>query len=183
MKALLLILASRRLDKTTSTESLYGGVSLGAYESGFTYYMTNIVDNDNQDIKPNIFTGASAGGINSLLGAIEACKLKPKLPKESLFWNVWIPIGIESLVNERKMTSINLFSREAFKPVALQASKTWKGGLKKDCSIVFGISLTRLIPEYIQLDKHLKVPKMTEYVILKLTGNGPNILPKIENFL
>ena len=36
--------------------TISGGVSLGAYESGFTYYMTNIVDNDNQDIKPNIFT-------------------------------------------------------------------------------------------------------------------------------
>lgn len=44
-------------------------------------------------------TGASAGNIHALLTAVSWCDetmLRPR-PENSLFWQIWVPVGIEQL--------------------------------------------------------------------------------------
>ena len=113
--------------------TISGGVSLGAYEGGFSYYLTESLKQNKLEYKyrPKYYTGASAGGINSVLTLIETCTFGRSEIDDSLFWKIWVPIGLKQLVNEQKMGPINIFTREKMRAVAESAKKPSMMGLRK----------------------------------------------------
>ena len=84
--------------------TISGGVSLGSYEGGFAYYLTEALKKNKLESKfmPKYYTGASAGGINSVLALIETCSFGRSEIDESLFWKTWVPIGLNGLVNKKE---------------------------------------------------------------------------------
>ena len=72
--------------------TISGGVSLGAYEAGFSYYLTETLKaNQTTEFRPKYYTGASAGGINSLLSLIESCSYEETDLESSLFGKYGYP--------------------------------------------------------------------------------------------
>ena len=83
-----------------------GGVSLGAYESGYNWAMIKMLSKirDNSKLaKPELHAvaGASAGSINALMTAMYWCQ-KEDVPlrnsvEDNLFYETWGKLGIEDL--------------------------------------------------------------------------------------
>ena len=75
-----------------------GGISFGSYQAGSTWAILAAARNDGKSDLVN-FTGASAGNVNAILGAIDWCKKEfPSRPEESLLWELWTTTGIEQLM-------------------------------------------------------------------------------------
>jgi len=73
--------------------AIKGGISLGSYESGMNWFFIEQLKRNNK--KLNVIAGASAGGINAVISAIQFCK-ESTLPKKSnlsfvgnLFFDAW----------------------------------------------------------------------------------------------
>ena len=84
-----------------------GGISKGAYQAGVNWAILNLLrlQRDGRDLglDPHeliIATGASAGGVNSLLAAAEWSRSGDTLapPQNSLFWRVWTTVGLRELL-------------------------------------------------------------------------------------
>jgi predicted acylesterase/phospholipase RssA len=74
-----------------------GGISMGAYQGGFNWALVAHMKRDPR-LRLRGVGGASAGNINALLTALEYCQSRQRKPGESLFWNVWVPTGLEDLL-------------------------------------------------------------------------------------
>ena len=109
-----------------------GGVSLGAYESGYNWAMIKalgkIKHSSASDADPTLrsVAGASAGSINALLTAMYWCQ-KESVPyqnsvEENLFYETWVNLGLEDLIIKGKdpQNKSTLFSRKALRKKADQ---------------------------------------------------------------
>ena len=161
---------------------LSGGVSLGAYQAGFMYYVTETAKlNNKADLR--VFTGASAGSINSFLSILEGCRSqRPVAPQESLFWKTWIPLGLNELIVSEDMTRNAMFSRRQLQSALTRIKQIWLSGLPKSCHVVFGISVTRRIPEQVQFSSGLRLNRSSEQIAIEIKGQGPGRSPQISNF-
>lgn len=73
-----------------------GGISLGSYEAGLNWVL--IEEIRRRDYELNTFTGASAGGINTIVSAIRACQQdKLNSVSENIFRTTW-DVSIEELM-------------------------------------------------------------------------------------
>jgi predicted acylesterase/phospholipase RssA len=86
-----------------------GGISAGAYQAGVTWALVQLMKKSNDDASwakkvgaPKFqlvaTAGASAGNLNAL--SIAVAWTDPQQtpdPEQSLFWNTWIPTGLEEL--------------------------------------------------------------------------------------
>lgn len=171
-------IAARNFSQTTS-----GGVSLGAYQSGYLYYLSNYIKKENgAHITTDVYTGASAGGINSLITLMETCSEDFSNPMDSTHWKFWEGIGLNSIFKEKDVKSYSIFNRPNSLP-SLQALRLkWFRGLKKGCTVYLGLSVTRLKEEIVHLNENLTLAKLKENLSFKITGQGPGIPPKVENF-
>ena len=140
-------------------------------------------NNLDRTFRPKYFTGASAGGINSVLALIESCSHEQRDMDESLLWKIWVPIGLKELVDKKKMGPINIFTREKMRAVAEAAKESFNEGLKKGCTSILGIALTRLKPDYVRFEKNIKVPDMGQYVVIKIEGKGKGKNPVVSNYI
>ncbi|WP_440902805.1 patatin-like phospholipase family protein, partial [Actinosynnema sp.] len=105
-------------------------------------------------------TGASAGNINTLLWAVEACTdlrmpgvtYSSPNPDQSLFWQVWLDIGWDRLFNENS-PELALFDRKALTDSARPKLETRMRDprLVEGCQVPAGITLTRLAPDTLPL--------------------------------
>lgn len=75
-----------------------GGISFGSYQAGTTWAILAAAREGKQTDLVN-FTGASAGNVNAILGAIDWCRKDfPPNPEDSLLWELWTTTGIEQLM-------------------------------------------------------------------------------------
>lgn len=185
MKLLLLILVLfqyRAQAEHYFALSSSGGISLGNYQAGRLYYQNYFLLSNHSSYRPSIYTGASAGSINSLLSLIDICQNDPRPPQESLYWKTWIPIGFKSLIpkkNEGSPTA--LFSNHTLLKIGQSVKKEWRKGFKKGCGGYLGIPITLKNPDIIQINPSLSVQRQLITVVIKITGQGPNTPPTIEN--
>jgi predicted acylesterase/phospholipase RssA len=154
--------------------TISGGVSLGAYEAGLNWALTNYLKVSKNQIKngqrktvpPRLstVTGASAGSINGLLTVISWCVDDSKLNDKSeyrgsvtdnLFKEIWVDVGLDGLLpkdpNQYKDTD-GLFSRIPFntpldKVREIMSEKIFEPG----CAIPFGITVTDEAPKTIEI--------------------------------
>jgi len=136
-----------------------GGVSLGAYESGYNWaiikMLSKIRDDNNALAEPQLrsVAGASAGSINALMSAMYWCQ-KEDVPlknsvEDNLFYETWVNLGIEDLAihgvdPDNKST---LFSRKGLeKKAAYILEQMNKPIFRKGCEVPLGVSVTKATP-------------------------------------
>lgn len=158
-----------------------GGISLGSYQAGRLYYQNYFLMINGLAFSPSVFTGASAGSINSLLSLIDICQNRPKNPQDSLYWKTWIPIGLKSLVPKKDGTPTALFSNKALLKIGQEIKSEWLKGFDEKCTMYLGIPITLKTPDIIQLGPSLAVQRQLISLVLKISGNGVNVPPTIEN--
>ena len=148
--------------------TIEGGGSLGVYEAGMTWALTQIfkqqseADPSRRDSRlPHLrlaaVSGASAGSINALFAASAWCMQHDTLaPEQSLFWRVWTTTGITQLLPTAASGGYGdagLFSRQYFDSVLFKNAKSkWDAAAWRDgCSVPVGVTVTRVVPEHLVL--------------------------------
>jgi len=135
-----------------------GGVSLGAYESGYNWAMIKMlhkVRRNGKLIKPDLrsVAGASAGSINALLTAMYWCQ-KDSIPlknsvDDNLFYDTWVDLGIEDLLikGEDPNNKSTLFTRKGLERKAAKIIEHLEKPIyRKNCEVPIGVSVTKARP-------------------------------------
>jgi len=163
--------------------TIAGGVSLGAYEAGLVYYTLEGLRANPGLTELKLATGASAGSVNGFMAVLQSCGAGVPDPRQSLFWKAWIPLGLADLTQPGKEVPTAAFSRAAFdKPLGL-ISTAWASGLRADCDVVFGLSVTRLQPRMVSLKgERLTLPRVEEHFVVRVQGRGPGKPPRLTNY-
>lgn len=120
--------AQSTIPERSITLSVSGGISLGSWQAGATWATLKLLRRKQADTvatsdgkqgfgKLTVVSGASAGNINALIAATEWCtSIANQNPESSLFWQVWIPIGWESLTSsDTNRQGRGILSKAAFK--------------------------------------------------------------------
>ncbi len=153
--------------------AISGGASKGAYEAGLNWGLLKMM----QDIRiidhaivgqaraldAASFTGASAGGINTVLSGLVWCSLPEaeggltNTIDTNIFRDVWLSPDINRLLPP---TADSIYYRDDDALLArydlLQAAQKlrerWnKPGFRADCNVPLGVTVTRVIPEELEV--------------------------------
>lgn len=172
--------------------SISGGISLGAYQAGMNWALLQIyrtaTANPNfaarfkiPQVELGSIAGASAGNINTLLWAIEACrKPTPQPPDSSLFWKVWTSVGLTQLMprglradsSERAIFDRSFF-RDSLFPRLDEAMRS--PDLQSNCELRLGVTLTRLRPDTLAIgDLPVLTQRFATAVTAKVIAGGPS---------
>ena len=167
--------------------AISGGASLGSYQSGVTWAMIEFYRRATLDrtyaqrhhlprFSLASIAGASAGNINAVLSAIEWCSGKPpRPPEQSLYWNIWVRVGIEQLLATSRDLSRNedrgLFRRAFFRDHLYgQIARELRSGTATECDVPIGITLTRVYPDSFAVQPRISVPIQRFASIFRLVG-------------
>jgi predicted acylesterase/phospholipase RssA len=135
-----------------------GGVSLGAYESGYNWATVRMLaklkslESKNHPELRSV-AGASAGSINALLTAMYWCQ-KESVPyrnsvEDNLFYETWVNLGIEDLIIKGKdpENKSTLFTRKELKNKAAQIMEHMgKNIYRNGCEVPMGFAVTKVTP-------------------------------------
>ncbi len=171
----LLTLQAKEREPINISMVISGGVSLGAYESGYNWAMIKMLKKVRKNgnlVKPNLrsVAGASAGSINALLSAMYWCQEESAPLNEvdnNLFYETWVNLGIEDLMIEGKDpdNKSTLFTRKGLEDKAEKIKKHLEKSIyKKNCEVPIGVSVTKAKPiiETIQgikiKNQHFSIP-------------------------
>ncbi len=148
--------AEREVLKTSMVIS--GGVSLGAYESGYNWAIINILKREKATsdiVDPQLLSvaGASAGSINSLLSAMYWCQ-KDSVPlrnsvDDNLFYETWVNLGMEDLaiLGEDPSNQSSLFTQDGLRKKGVKIIEHLKQPIyKKNCEVPLGVAVTKATP-------------------------------------
>jgi predicted acylesterase/phospholipase RssA len=161
-----------------------GGVSLGAFEAGYLYYLFETLKLNPGLAEPRIFTGASAGGANALFSLLSSCSGPEPSPEKSLFYRTWIPVGLKQLFSEEDVTARALFTQAPLREALNRIGETWDLGLDAKCDTLIGLSTTRVTAAKVELIKDRVTLARTEAkFVVRIRGRGPGKPPIISNFV
>ncbi|TSC31684.1 patatin-like phospholipase family protein [Corallococcus sp. Z5C101001] len=167
---------------TAASLTVSGGVSLGTYEAGLLYYATTSSQGA-RTLDLRLVTGASAGSLNALLTVMSACGVNAPSPAQSLFWDIWIPIGFNDLFIPASTTALGVFSRDQLERRAAHIEQAWNRGLDSTCDVVLGVSTTRTAPRVLQVaNGRLDLPRLEEKFAIRIQGRGPGQPPRATNY-
>ncbi|MEA3434187.1 MAG: patatin-like phospholipase family protein [Campylobacterota bacterium] len=150
-------------EKVNLSMVISGGVSLGAYESGYNWAMIKMLNKVRENgklVKPDLrsVAGASAGSINALLSAMYWCQDDSiSLPKDiklndvdnNLFYETWVNLGIDDLVikGEDPDNQSTLFTRKGLEGKATKIMEHLEKPIyRKNCEVPIGVSVTKATP-------------------------------------
>ena len=165
-----------------------GGVSLGAFEAGVLYFIGEGVKHSDGEVELRIATGASAGSANSLIALIDSCSPHSDDPSRSLGFQTWVPVGIGQLFDPQSVTATAVFTREPLVAAMQRVGRRWREGLRSDCDVVLGVSVTRSTPQLIALTKTgrgpgVQVPRSAEKFVVRMRGRGLGRMPWVGNYV
>ena len=161
-----------------------GGVSLGAYEAGYLYYSLAAMRANPELSRVLIATGASAGSVNALLSLRASCGGASPDPRESLFYRVWVPMGLKQLYRPDSTNPLAAFSQDSLVRVGTQVEEELGRGLPENCDVVLGIVASRVAPRLLHAAAdRLKVPVTEERFSVRLRGRGPGRMPLLTNYV
>ncbi|MDQ3266638.1 MAG: patatin-like phospholipase family protein [Myxococcota bacterium] len=166
-----------------------GGISLGAYQAGFLsalarFWSVAAREAPDQPFPgPRVWTGASSGALNALLGGLAACD--PSYgeaqwsPERSLFWRVWIqeldlerllPAGPEAAASRQAQ----LFDSAHLEALVLKLQEAaTKTRFRPHCSFAFGVTVTNLSGRRIpfgsaEVGSRAALDRVTEQVVVQV---------------
>lgn len=176
-----------------------GGISLGAYQAGFISTLVRFWSvarrdggADLGDPTPRVWTGASAGAVNALLGGLASCdpafEKARWAPEESLFWTVWVKqLDLEALLpwddNDRRDHLFNAPHME--RTLALIQERAEQSRFRPDCSFAFGLTVTNLRGRNVPFgwggpDSKAQLTRVTEkFVIQVMTGKEGKLTARL----
>lgn len=167
-----------QLSLTTS-----GGVSLGAYQAGFLYYLVEASKLNPELFAPRVVTGSSAGTINSLVSIISLGNDFNDSPDESLFYRTWADINIRDLLDVEDAPPLALSSRAVFEKLADQMESRWNEGLHEGLDITMGATATRVKSRKVDVSGDFSVPRQEEKFVFRVQGRGKGKLPRVSNYV
>jgi predicted acylesterase/phospholipase RssA len=145
-------------EKVDASLVISGGVSLGAYQSGYNWAlikMINRIREERELVEPQLrsISGASAGAINATLSAIYWCQ-KDSIPlknsvDDNLFYDTWVNLDLDDLVMEGKDpdNKSTLFSRKALAKKGQKIVEHMNQQIyRKNCEVPLGIAVTKAVP-------------------------------------
>jgi len=175
--------------------SIRGGASKGAYEAGLNWSLLKVLRemSDSQEflnqrsyrVKLESITGASAGGINTLLSGMTWCSRAENdggiinRIDENIFRQVWLSGDINTLL-PRNADSYDYLADDAVlsrKAVVQEAEKIrdlWNKPLfRVDCRIPLGLTVTRIEPDELVVgDVNVKNQRFTIPFELRVMADG-----------
>ncbi len=160
-----------------------GGVSLGAYQGGYLYYLTETAKRNPDLFAPRLVTGASAGMVNTLLTVLAMGTPEPQSPEESLFFRVWNEMRYDELLDVEEAPPQALSSRAVLERLAEEIEEVWNAGLSEDLDMVLGASTTRLKSHHLEISEGFKVSKPQEKFIFRIRGRGRGKRPEVSNYI
>ncbi|MBW2463306.1 MAG: patatin-like phospholipase family protein [Deltaproteobacteria bacterium] len=164
--------------------TISGGASLGAYEAGLSYFSVEAFRNSPERVRPMVFAGTSAGSINSFIAALSYCSEAPRDPEASAFFRTWAAVGISDLYDPDRVQANAIFTRDAFERVVGNLRQTWDRGLRDDCDLLLGVTVTRLRPRDVVVEEGvLSLPRMAERFLVRIQGRGPGQPPLVRNYV
>ncbi len=197
--------------KRPSSLVISGGVSLGSYQGGFLHYYSQFLlawrafvtktigpqDLGRAELDAlggfRIATGASAGSINAFLAAIVGCQEPRPDPEKSLFFNTWVPVGMNELA-QRGGNERSLFTRTPVNDAVARIKELWAGpptagGWSKGaCRATLGMTVTRLAGRKIFLEGRgewggrVAVNRQSEKFLLAIESKGGGQAPTFRPF-
>lgn len=160
-----------------------GGGAKGAYMAGQLYYL-DLARRLDPQLDARVFTGASAGAINSIVGALAGCRAPQPSPSDNLYWHAWIPTGLNELYRPDDPEPTALLSRHGFDSAIARVERTFNAGLPVGCDVLLGIAITRLTPLKVEVAPGFPpLPRSLETVLLRITGRGLGRPPRVRNHL
>ncbi|MFP2929322.1 patatin-like phospholipase family protein [Pyxidicoccus sp. 3LG] len=153
------IAAQEATEQSAPALVVSGGISLGAYQAGFISTLVrfwSVARRDGADVglgnpAPRVWTGASAGAVNALLGGLASCDpafaQERWSPEQSLFWTVWVKeLDLDLLLpKDDEDRGDHLFSAPHMeRTLALIEKQAAETRFREDCSFAFGITVTNL---------------------------------------
>jgi hypothetical protein len=165
-----------------------GGVSLGAFEAGVLYLLSEAIKRSDGEVELRIATGASAGSANALISVMDSCSPPDDDPTHGLGFHTWVPVGISQLFVPSKVTATSILSREPLQRAMRRVAQRWREGLRADCDVVLGVSVTRKVPQFAALTKQdfgpaVQVPRSEERFVVRIHGRGPGRVPLLSNYI
>lgn len=137
-----------------------GAISLGAYQAGFIatlarFWALAAKENPHAPFPgPRVWTGASAGASNALLGGLAGCDLsyaEPEWsPETTLFWELWVnELDLSRLLPTGAVASSkrtdHLFDAERLQVLLEKIEKRVSGTrFRPNCAFAFGLTTTNL---------------------------------------
>ena len=149
--------------------AISGGASKGAYEAGLNWGLLKMMRNaheidstlfgDFRTFEAASFSGASAGGINTLLSGLGWCSLPesegglPNRVEANIFRDVWLMPDVNRLLPptpDSKYYSATdaLLARYDLLQAAAKLRESWnKPKFRNDCRVPLGVTVTRVVPD------------------------------------
>lgn len=162
--------------------TISGGVSLGAFEAGQLFFLTEALRSSQDAARLLIATGASAGSANSWIAATEACRTTTLEPEDSLGYRVWIPVGLQELFEPNRVLAHSIFVQDSLHRGFSIIEDTWSRGLPASCEFVVGVAVTREQGLDVELTEGLLVPRQAEHFSVHVQGRGA-LAPIFRNYI
>lgn len=160
-----------------------GGVSLGAYQAGYLYYLVEVFKRNPKLFELRLITGASAGTINALMAVMSAGSSPNSSPVDSLFYKVWNSMHYEELLDVEKAPPLALSSRRALEDLVFAMENTWNKGLAQGFEVVVGMTATRLQSRKVSVLGDFEVPRQEEKFVFRVQGRGLGRAPRVMNYV
>lgn len=154
---LTLILHAER-EELKASLVMSGGVSLGAYQSGYNWALVNMLKREKATstvVDPQLrsITGTSAGSINALLTAIYWCQ-EDSVPlrnsvEDNLFYETWVNLSIEDLtvLDKDPSNKSALLTQDGLRKKGVKIIEHLKQPIfKKNCEVPLGMAVTKATP-------------------------------------
>ena len=165
--------ASTNIQHSRFSIAISGGASKGAYEAGLNWSAIKILSEakrirnlaGGQFFTPEVvsITGASAGGINTLLSGLSWCSLDEKdggisnRIDANVFRDIWLRVDIDTLLPRQAdspgyLADDAVLSRKDFLDAANELREKWgQPHFRKDCRIPLGLTVTKIEPEVLNV--------------------------------
>ena len=163
--------------------TIRGGSSLGAYEAGYLYMLTEAMKRNPRYFTPDVLSGASAGTINAILSIVSLGTPPQDNPLESIYYRIWTQLNFRELIDvaDSQTPPGALSSRKLLWRISDELRAVWMRGFRRDLSVVVGISTTRLLPEKIITPGGMEIPNQQAKFVFRVTGQGIGQPPAMEN--
>lgn len=176
--------AQRSAPPQTLSVTVSGGASLGAYEGGYLYYLSETLARNPERLGLRIVTGASAGSTNALLLALASCRASVARPEDSPFYTTWTRSTFEALFVPEHVEPLGMFSRTVLSGIWDEQEGSFERGLPTSCDFVLGVPATRVEAFEIPLRGALGgLARSEESFVVRVRGRGDGRVPAIENYV
>ena len=187
--------ASTKNQHSPFSIAISGGASKGAYEAGLNWSAIKILSEakgirnlaGGQFFPPEAvsITGASAGGINTLLSGLSWCSLAEKdggisnRIDNNVFRDIWLRVDIDTLLprradSPRYLSDDAVLSRKDFLDAAAELRDKWgEPHFKKGCRIPLGLTVTKIEPELLEVGS-VEVQNQRFYIPFELRVMNDN---------